>query len=124
MKEVIHVCKKCKEKKPFTSQYFVVDKARSSGLRETCKDCRNKQTRSWYQKSYNDNQDFRDSKLAYNRNYKHKISKELSPTFIKYRLVSNISKQGVKMIHSDFNEEVIKLKQKHLCLIRTLKQAM
>ena len=41
----LRACNSCKVEKPFTSEYFVVDPKRKSGLRGMCKQCKNDKVR-------------------------------------------------------------------------------
>lgn len=41
----LRACNSCKVEKPFTSEYFVVDPKRKSGLRGVCKQCKNDKIR-------------------------------------------------------------------------------
>lgn len=118
----VKVCIKCDESKPFTKEYFVVDNKRKAGLRETCKDCRNNQTRDWYDKAYQKNK-YKEKRLRLNREYKQRMSENLTDTFIKYRLCLQSHKQGINLRHEDVNDStLIKSKQKQLCLLRKTKQ--
>lgn len=54
-----HVCKKCGEEKPYTAEYFYVDRIKKYGLGYTCKPCHNKFPRN-RQKAFERNRQWRE----------------------------------------------------------------
>jgi hypothetical protein len=118
----VKTCTKCDEAKPFTEEYFPKCKRSSGGLRKICKTCRNSQTKEWYNNAYNTKK-YKEKRLRLNKEYKKRMSEDLTDTFIKYRLCLNSHKKGISLRHEDVDDvELIQLKRKQLWLLRKTKQ--